>query len=408
MIFPGAISMMPYLTHGKSRAINAENRTGEKGKGGMAVSPLGPSRKGSPCLKDIQPGQKEILADIEGPGVIQHIWITVDNKTSEGECFVLRDLILRMYWDEEENPSVEVPLGDFFCCGFGQECIVNSAVITVVPSRGLNSYFSMPFHKHARIVIENQHKNPIPAFFYQIDYCLYDSLPEDTAYFHAQWRRQAITELGKDYVILDNVKGSGHYIGTYLGLSALQRYWWGEGEVKFYIDGDEEYLQKSIKLYKYAKVYAQAFAIPEKEMGVRVPELVKKLRPNIVVITGHDALEDKEHEEDLNSYRSSKYFVETVNALREIEPSLDYLIVIAGACQSHFEALIGSGANFASSPKRINIHALDPAIIASTVALTPYEEEVDLREAIEKTIAKIAGIGGLQTKGTLRYGIRKV
>jgi len=143
-------------------------------------------------------------------------------------------------------------------------------------------------------------------------------------------------------------------------------------------------------------------------MGVRVPELVKKLRPNIVVITGHDALEDKEHEEDLNSYRSSKYFVETVNALREIEPSLDYLIVIAGACQSHFEALIGSGANFASSPKRINIHALDPAIIASTVALTPYEEEVDLREAIEKTIAKIAGIGGLQTKGTLRYGIRKV
>jgi len=103
-----------------------------------------------------------------------------------------------------------------------------------------------------------------------------------------------------------------------------------------HIDGDEEYLQKSIKLYKYAKVYAQAFAIPEKEMGVRVPELVKKLRPNIVVITGHDALEDKEHEEDLNSYRSSKYFVETVNALREIEPSLDYLIVIAGACQSHF------------------------------------------------------------------------
>ena len=234
MIFPGDISKMPYLTHGKSRAINAENRTGEKGKGGMAASPLGPSRKGSPCLNNIQPGQEEFLADIEGPGVIQHIWITVDSKTSEGDCFVLRDLIMRMYWDGEENPSVEVPLGDFFCCGFGQECIVNSAIITVVPSRGLNSYFAMPFHKHARITIENQHKNPIPAFFYQIDYCLYDSLPEDTSYFHAQWRRQAITEIGKDYVILDNVKGSGHYVGTYLGLSALQRYWWGEGEVKFY------------------------------------------------------------------------------------------------------------------------------------------------------------------------------
>ena len=110
MIFPGDISKMPYLTHGKSRAINAENRTGEKGKGGMAASPLGPSRKGSPCLNNIQPGQEEILADIEGPGVIQHIWITVDSKTSEGDCFVLRDLIMRMYWDGEENPSVEVPL----------------------------------------------------------------------------------------------------------------------------------------------------------------------------------------------------------------------------------------------------------------------------------------------------------
>ena len=194
-------------------------------------------------MNNIQPGQEEFLADIEGPGVIQHIWITVDSKTSEGDCFVLRDLIMRMYWDGEENPSVEVPLGDFFCCGFGQECIVNSAIITVVPSRGLNSYFAMPFHKHARITIENQHKKSNTGFFYQIDYCLYDSLPEDTSYFHAQWRRQAITEIGKDYVILDNVKGSGHYVGTYLGLSALQRYWWGEGEVKFYIDGDENIQQ---------------------------------------------------------------------------------------------------------------------------------------------------------------------
>ncbi len=175
-----------------------------------------------------------------------------------------------------------------------------------------------------------------------------------------------------------------------------------------HVDGDPDYLQKSIKLYKYAKVYAQAFSITESEMEQKVPELVKKLRPNIVVITGHDALENKDDEDSLDAYRSSKYFVRTVNALRDLEPSLDYLIVIAGACQSHFEALIGSGANFASSPKRINIHALDPAIIAATVALTPYEDQVNLREAIEKTIAKIEGIGGLQTKGTLRYGIRKI
>lgn len=241
MWLPGGIGTLPYLTRGKSRAINAENRSGEKGKGGMAASHLGPSRKGSPCLKDVQSGETVVLGEIDGPGVIDHIWITVDNKTTEGDCFVLRDLVLRMYWDEEKTPSVEVPLGDFFCCGFGQECFVNSSAITVVPSRGLNSYFQMPFRTKAKITLENQHANPIPAFFYQIDYCLYDDLQEQTSYFHASWRRQAITELGKDYVIIDEIKGCGQYIGTYIALSTLQRYWWGEGEVKFYIDGDKEY-----------------------------------------------------------------------------------------------------------------------------------------------------------------------
>ena len=94
--------------------------------------------------------------------------------------FYYRKVLIKITWDDQDTPSVLAPLGDFFCCGYGQECIVNSAIITVVPSRGLNSYFAMPFHKHARITIENQHKNPLPAFFYQIDYCLYDSLPEDT------------------------------------------------------------------------------------------------------------------------------------------------------------------------------------------------------------------------------------
>lgn len=99
----------------------------------------------------------------------------------------------------------------------------------------------MPFKKRAVITLENQHANAIPAFFYQIDYNLYNYLPEETEYFHASWRREALTELGKDYVIADGIKGSGHYIGTYIALSTLQRYWWGEGEVKFYIDGDEQY-----------------------------------------------------------------------------------------------------------------------------------------------------------------------
>lgn len=224
-----------------SRAITAENPTGEKGKGGMAASQLGISRKGNPCIRDILPGDTITLADISGPGIIRHVWITVTNKTGEGDSFVLRDLVLRIYWDDEEEPSVESPLGDFFCCGFGRECLVNSYPIAVIPNRGFNSYFQMPFKKRARITLENQHVNTIPAFFFQIDYSLEPFLPENITYFHAKWRRQKLTTPKKDYIIIDNIKGKGHYIGTYIGLTTLERYWWGEGEVKFYLDGDVDY-----------------------------------------------------------------------------------------------------------------------------------------------------------------------
>ena len=141
----GSLGNLAILKNRKSRAVNAENPTGEKGKGGMASSNLGPSRKGSPCLKDIPSGETVTLADIEGPGIINHIWITVTNKTTEADCFVLSDLIIRIYWDDEETPSVESPLGDFFCCGFARECVVNSMPIVVVPNRGMNSYFSNAF-----------------------------------------------------------------------------------------------------------------------------------------------------------------------------------------------------------------------------------------------------------------------
>ena len=167
--FKGGLGGIALAKHGRSRAINAENPHGEKGKGGMAASHLGPSRKGSPCLNDIEPGETVTLAEMEGPGEINHIWITVDNKTTDADCFVLRDLVIRMYWDDEEYPSVESPLGDFFCCGFGRECAVNSVPMAVVPNRGFNCYFPMPFKKKAKITLENQHANKIPAFFYQVD-----------------------------------------------------------------------------------------------------------------------------------------------------------------------------------------------------------------------------------------------
>ena len=118
-MFMGSLDSLPLLRKGRSRTINWENRTGEKGKGGMVASDLGPSRKGSPCIPCLEPGETVTLAEMDGPGVIQHIWITVTDRTSDRNRYILRDLVLRMYWDGEETPSVESPLGDFFCCGFG-------------------------------------------------------------------------------------------------------------------------------------------------------------------------------------------------------------------------------------------------------------------------------------------------
>lgn len=236
----GMMGSLAITQEGRSRSVNYENRKGEKGRGCMAASQLGAGRKGSPCILDIEPGASVSLMDIEGPGIINHIWMTVIDRV-DNELFLLRDIILRMYWDGDVNPSVEVPLGDFFCCGFGCSAAVNSLPICVNPTRAMNCYFQMPFRSHARIEIENQSSVSIPAFFFQIDYRLLDALPENTAYFHAFWNRERITELGRDYTIVKGIKGRGHYAGTYIALSTLERYWWGEGEVKFYLDGDDEY-----------------------------------------------------------------------------------------------------------------------------------------------------------------------
>ncbi|WP_320129389.1 glycoside hydrolase family 172 protein [uncultured Sphaerochaeta sp.] len=222
-----------------SRSINPENPQGEKGAGGSATSELGKSRKGKAYL-DLQPGVETNIAEMEGPGIINHIWITVQDSSAAGE-FVLRDLIFRIYWDDSDTPSVETPLGDFFCCGFSTKCQVNSLPIVVAPYGGFNCYFPMPFRKKARITIENQHGGLIHAFFYTVNYCLVPEISANTGYFHALWRRTKFAKLGEDYLIVDGIKGKGQYVGTYLAWTALERYWWGEGEIKFYIDGDKEY-----------------------------------------------------------------------------------------------------------------------------------------------------------------------
>jgi hypothetical protein len=223
----------------RSRSITAENPQGEVGAGGQEASNLGVGRKGRPCI-DLPEGEETTLVDVDGPGVIQHVWITVTDSTDAGD-FVLRDLVLRAYWDGEDDPSVEVPLGDFFANGHGQKCDVDSMPVVVAPNGGFNCYWPMPFADSAKITVENQHDGEVPGFFYQFDYALTDDVGANTAYLHAQWRRSDPNDRGEDHTILDGVEGHGHYVGTYLAWTALGEYWWGEGEVKFYVDGDEEF-----------------------------------------------------------------------------------------------------------------------------------------------------------------------
>ncbi|MCE5216598.1 DUF2961 domain-containing protein, partial [bacterium] len=228
---------VPFLADARTRSISAENPQGRKGAGAKAVPEggaagwLGQGWKVRPCMT-LRAGETLALADIEGPGIIQHIWITVSPNA-------YRDCLLRMYWDGEDSPSVEVPLGDFFCCGHNLRTKVNSLPIAVNPSGGFNSYWPLPFREGARITVENQRWEEIGGFFYQIDYAETE-VPAEAAYLHAQWRRSMGTRECPEHVILDGVNGKGQYVGTYLAWTQLSDGWWGEGEIKFFIDGDTD------------------------------------------------------------------------------------------------------------------------------------------------------------------------
>ncbi|MEN8202541.1 MAG: glycoside hydrolase family 172 protein [Bacteroidota bacterium] len=228
------------MSDAKTRSISPENYTGEKGKGGMATLEEGTSRvaardygqgwKVNPWVP-LEPGEEITIADIEGEGAVQHIWMTIDGKD-------YRLNILRIYWDDETEPSVEVPVGDFFASGWGTDCwpSLQSLAVSVNPRNGFNSYWQMPFRKRCRITMENMGSQTM-VFFYQVDYALTD-VPDDAAYFHAQFNRVHPLPSMEDYTIVDNIKGEGHYVGTYLARGTYDRGWWGEGEVKFFMDGD--------------------------------------------------------------------------------------------------------------------------------------------------------------------------
>jgi hypothetical protein len=240
MSFPGLdlhLGNLSRLSSAKTRSISAENFTGEKGKAGMATEgtgavcarDLGQGWKVSPSI-NIAPRTTVTLAEIEGPGAIQHLWNTVAPNR-------WRQLVLRIYWDGEEAPSVETPLGDFFCSGWCQRCNISSLPIAVNQAGGFNSYWQMPFRRSARITLENLSDDEIRGYYYQVDYTLTD-VPEDAAYFHAQWRRNNPLPFKEVHTILDGIQGQGHYVGTYLAWGVNNHGWWGEGAIKFYLDGD--------------------------------------------------------------------------------------------------------------------------------------------------------------------------
>ncbi len=226
------------LSHARTRSISPENFTGEKGKGGMATEgtgskaarELGQGWKLSPSIK-IKAGETVTLAEINGPGAIEHIWMTITGHW--------RFSILRAYWDGESSPSIECPAGDFFACGWGQYAQISSLPVCVNPGSALNCYWEMPFRKKCRITLENIAPDDI-VLYYQITYALTD-VPADAGYFHAQFRRVNPLPYKQVYMILDGVRGWGHYVGTYLAWGVNNTGWWGEGEVKFYLDGDTDF-----------------------------------------------------------------------------------------------------------------------------------------------------------------------
>lgn len=175
-----------------------------------------------------------------------------------------------------------------------------------------------------------------------------------------------------------------------------------------HIDGDKDYLENCLKVYKQLKLEAEGRAISEKDQPSKILDIVKQVKPDIVVLTGHDGLfKNKTNYLDENSYRNSKFFMEAVKALREYNSSYDELVIFAGACQSYYEGILDSGANYASSPSRVLIHCLDPVFVCEKVAYTGVDKVVSITDVIENTITGIKGVGGLQTRGKYREGYPK-
>ena len=232
------------LNDARTRSVCPENPTGGKGMGGMAVpdpvkypfssaaSDLGQGWKVNPFCK-VKSGQTLTIMDVDGPGVIQHIWLVADPAKG-------RSHIIRFYWDGEETPSIETPVSDFFAVGHNRFAPVNSLAVIVNPRSAFNCYWPMPFRQHAKITFTNEDKDELGLLTYQITYAEID-VPENAGYFHAQWRRAVTERSNPEHLIVDGIKGQGKYVGTFLAWTQMSDGWFGEGEIKFFIDGDARF-----------------------------------------------------------------------------------------------------------------------------------------------------------------------
>lgn len=226
------------LSDAKTRSISPENFNGAKGEGGKATTGTGsgPARdlgqgwKISPSVV-IKSKTTYTVAEINGSGSVQHIWMTPTGNW--------RYSILRFYWDDETTPSVEVPVGDFFGMGWGQYAPLQSLPVCVNPGSAFNCYWPMPFRKKCRITMENIDEKDM-VLYYQVDY-IQTEVPADAAYFHAQFHRVNPLPYKQNFVLVDSIKGKGQYVGTYMAWGVHNNGWWGEGEIKFFMDGDTDY-----------------------------------------------------------------------------------------------------------------------------------------------------------------------
>jgi hypothetical protein len=218
-----------------SRSISFENPSGAPGEGGKASSNLGQGRKGAPS-RSIAPGETVQLCDIEGPGTIRHIWLTTARDPA-----AQRSMVIRAWWDSQEHPSIECPVGDF--CGFAHGKIMpyDSAVHSVGSTGGRNIWLPMPFVKRAKMTFTNEGQKAVPLY-YQIDYTIGDKHAADVGRLHVLFRRENPTTEKRDFELLPERKNKGRFIGSVIGIRNLHPdQWWGEGEIKVYMDGDTDF-----------------------------------------------------------------------------------------------------------------------------------------------------------------------